>query len=389
MKFRAALNDYAMCYAPRRVALIAVAALIGWTGGWHWIPELFSHAFFQYAIALVFLTLLLFHARNWRWAALSLAATILVWLPIAPSWLPGPTAAGPIPPKNRLTLLQFNALRKTEPLTQWLASHAKEIDAVLLLEADAPFENVIKTFSAEFPYHIERFSPDSFGIALISRYPFAEARFLDDVDSITPAIDAVLSTPSGPLRLVGIHPMSPTGKLGAEMRDEFLESLAKYLKPGPPTVVFGDFNVTPWSPKLRAFLAQTGLEDAQRGHGTLSTWPAPFAGYADFLGVPIDLTLVSPSLTVENRAAGPNLQSDHLPVMTRIVLPLQVSGIRRQESDQSAAASQGIGWGERSDANVRDQGSDDRDQIGQRRLRRRRKIHEAGKMPTLPEYRLG
>ncbi|MDR1275585.1 MAG: endonuclease/exonuclease/phosphatase family protein [Candidatus Accumulibacter sp.] len=328
MKFRAALNDYAIRYAPRRVALIAAAALVGWTGGWHWIPELFSHAFFQYAIALLFLTLLLFHARHWRWAALSLVATILVWLPIAPSWLPAPTVAEAIPPKNRLTLLQFNALRKTEPLTQWLASYAKDIDAVLLLEADAHFENVIKTFSAEFPYHIERFSDGAFGIALISRHPFVKARFLDDIDSIFPAIDAVLSTPAGPLRLVGIHPPPPTRKIGAQIRDEFLESLAKYLKPDTPTVVFGDFNATPWSPKLRAFLAQTGLEDAQRGHGTLSTWPAPFAGYADFLGVPIDLTLVSPSLTVETREAGPNLQSDHLPVITRIVLPVQGSGIR-------------------------------------------------------------
>ncbi|MDR1162424.1 MAG: hypothetical protein LBM17_01115 [Candidatus Accumulibacter sp.] len=53
----------------------------------------------------------------------------------------------------------------------------------------------------------------------------------------------------------------------------------------------------------------------------------------------------------------------------------QGSGIRRQESDQFAAALPPIRYQE----------SGDRDQIGLRRRCRRRKIHEAGKMPTLPE----
>jgi endonuclease/exonuclease/phosphatase (EEP) superfamily protein YafD len=317
--FRTAFRGYASRHAHLRVCFIAAAALIGWTGSWHWIPELFSHAFLQYALALLVLAPLVCYGRAGHWARLSIVLTALVWLPLLPSWLPdGAADAEKSPPKTRLTLLQFNTQHKTEPLAEWLASHAKDVDAVLLLEVDASFESVIKAFSGDFPYHIERFSDAPFGIALISRHPFAEARILDAIDPIFPAIDAALVTPSGPLRIVGIHPPPPIGKEEAMLRDAFMEKLAEHLESDLPTVVFGDFNSTPWSPKLRAFLSQTGLKDAQRGHGMLSTWPALLTRYADFFGVPIDLTLLSPSLTVESREAGPYLDSDHLPVITRI-----------------------------------------------------------------------
>jgi endonuclease/exonuclease/phosphatase (EEP) superfamily protein YafD len=317
--FQTALRGYASRHAHLRVCFIAAAALIGWTGSWHWIPELFSHAFFQYALALLVLTPLVCYGRAGRWTRLSIALTALVGLPLLPSWLPaGAADAENLSPKIRLTLLQFNTQHKTEPLTEWLASHAKDVDVVLMLEVGTPFTNVIEAFPGDFPYHIEHFSDDPFGIALVSRYPFAEARILDAIDPIFPVIDAVLVTPSGPLRLVGIHPPPPIGKEEAMLRDAFMEKLAEHLESDHPTVVFGDFNSTPWSPKLRAFLSQTGLKDAQRGHGMLSTWPALLSRYADFFGIPIDLTLLSPSLTVESREAGPYLGSDHLPVITRI-----------------------------------------------------------------------
>ncbi|MDR1367452.1 MAG: endonuclease/exonuclease/phosphatase family protein [Candidatus Accumulibacter sp.] len=317
--FRSALRDYASRYAHRRAILIAMAALVGWTGNWHWLPELFSHAFYQYALALPALTLLVFYGnakKYWRWT--TLVAMVLVWFPFMLSFLTGPSDTRPNPPKTRITLLQFNTLRKTEPLAKWLASRARDVDVVLALEVDTPFSSVIEAFSGDFPYHIERFSEDSFGIALISRYPFAQARILDTIDPIFPAVDTVLITPSGPLRLVGIHPPPPVSAEGAALRNHFMEELSVSLESDLPTVVFGDFNSTPWSPKLRAFLSRNGLEDAQRGHGMLSTWPAQLARYADFLGVPIDLTLLSPSLTVESRQSGPFLDSDHLPVITRI-----------------------------------------------------------------------
>jgi endonuclease/exonuclease/phosphatase (EEP) superfamily protein YafD len=317
--FRTAFRAYAARYAHRRAALVATVALVSWTGGWHWIAELFSHAFFQYALLLLALTALVFYARPTRVGRVAaLVATALVWLPLLPYVLPVTADAAREAPETRLTLLQINTQRKTEALSEWLSTHAKDVDVVLALEVDTPFARVIETFSTEFPYHIESYSDDSFGIALISRHPFAEAQILDAIDPFFPAVDVTLLTPSGPLRLVGIHPPPPISAESAALRDAFLEKLAKNLNPDRPTVVFGDFNTTPWSPKFREFQSETGLEDAQRGHGLLSTWPAVLARYADVLGVPIDLTLVSASLTVASREAGPYHDSDHHPVVTRI-----------------------------------------------------------------------
>jgi endonuclease/exonuclease/phosphatase (EEP) superfamily protein YafD len=42
------------------------------------------------------------------------------------------------------------------------------------------------------------------------------------------------------------------------------------------------------------------------------------ARYAGFAGIPIDLALVSANVRVVERCAGPDLGSDHLPVLTRI-----------------------------------------------------------------------
>ncbi|MDR2506565.1 MAG: endonuclease/exonuclease/phosphatase family protein [Candidatus Accumulibacter sp.] len=316
---------YAERHAHFRLCLVAGAALLGWTGDWHWIPELFSHAFFQYALLSAALTLLLFFRRPGYWRWIALAATLAIWAPILPSWLP----AGGIQdkPQGRLTLLQFNVFcyalpYNATPVTEWISQRAREIDVVLLLEADTAFSASIQTLAREFPYRIERLSDDSpWGIALLSRYPFSEAHAVDllDLDDLV-MLDARITTPSGPVRVVGIHPPNPISAGSTNLRDEFMDKLADYLNRDTrhPTVVFGDFNSTIWSPKLREFLSKTGLRDAQRGHGMLSTWPAPLAHYADFLGVPIDMTLVSPGLSVEDRRAGPALGSDHLPVITRV-----------------------------------------------------------------------
>lgn len=316
---------YAEHRAPYWLCLVAGAALLGWTGDWHWIPELFSHAFFQYALLSAALTLLLFFRRPGYWRWIALAVTLAIWTPILPSWIPAAGMQGE--PRGRLTLLQFNVFcnalpYNAAPVTEWIGQHTREIDVILLLEADTAFSPSIQTLAREFPYHIERLSDDSpWGIALLSRYPFSEVRAVDllDLEDLI-MLDARIITPSGPVRVVGIHPPNPISAGSANLRDEFMEKLADYLNrdAGIPTVVFGDLNSTIWSPKLREFLSKTSLRDAQRGHGMLSTWHAFLAHYADFLGVPIDMTLVSLGLTVEDRRAGPALGSDHLPVLTRV-----------------------------------------------------------------------
>jgi endonuclease/exonuclease/phosphatase (EEP) superfamily protein YafD len=307
--------------------LVAALALAGWTGSWHWIPELFSHFFLQYALVLAPLAALSCLARDglWRWAALAMLA--LAGYAVAPFWLPADGAAAQAH-SMRLRLLQFNAARQTEAMTRWLAEHPAEVDVVLVLEAGLAFEADMRALSGEFPYHVAQLDDSQFGIALMSRYPLREARVLEVAGPAFPALQADIAMDGGTLRLVGIHPPPPIDHDLAQWRDRFMTALALRLgeehTPGRETLVFGDFNSTVWSPRLRDFMARTGLSDAQRGQGAPGTWPSAAARHSGLLGIPIDMTLVSGGIAVLERRIGPDWGSDHLPVRT--VLALRMKG---------------------------------------------------------------
>jgi endonuclease/exonuclease/phosphatase (EEP) superfamily protein YafD len=89
----------------------------------------------------------------------------------------------------------------------------------------------------------------------------------------------------------------------------------------PGTIVLGDFNLTPWSPRFRDALARSGLTPA----GDYRLWPRTFpampaARLLFFLsgGIPIDHVLVSGDLGVSRVVRGPFIGSDHYPVYAEL-----------------------------------------------------------------------
>ena len=72
-------------------------------------------------------------------------------------------------------------------------------------------------------------------------------------------------------------------------------------------LVVGDFNATPWSADLRAFVTENGLS----GVNTLATWPV----WLGFAGIPIDHAFVSHDLRILTFETGPDIGSDHLPLL--------------------------------------------------------------------------
>jgi endonuclease/exonuclease/phosphatase (EEP) superfamily protein YafD len=319
-RWRARLTRYFARRARVTPVLIAVCAALGWTGDWHWFPELFSHFFLQYLLLLFPITLLLFwsHAGHWRWAAL--AALILAGHAVAPLWLPAPARPALLADRLPVTFVQFNAAQRTEAFTHWLTRHRKSVDVVLVLEADPAFSSTMTALAEDFPHHVERLDDSPFSIALLSRYPLSAAETLEIAGADFPALKADVMTPGGPLRVIGVHPPPPLGEELSASRNRFIRKLAEIVRQYPmPTLVFGDFNAAVWSPHLRVFMAETGLTDAQNGHGAVGTWPAWSARRSGFLGIPIDAMLISPEIRILERHALPSQGSDHLPVLTRIV----------------------------------------------------------------------
>jgi endonuclease/exonuclease/phosphatase (EEP) superfamily protein YafD len=75
-------------------------------------------------------------------------------------------------------------------------------------------------------------------------------------------------------------------------------------------VVVGDFNATPWTSAFRRLLGTGELRNSQRGYGVSPTWDV-----GRFWAVPIDHLVHGDGMVVTDRAVGPDLGSDHRPIL--------------------------------------------------------------------------
>jgi len=122
-----------------------------------------------------------------------------------------------------------------------------------------------------------------------------------------------------------LHPTTPRSFDQWEGRNAYLDAVARSIAaetPGTPIVAMGDFNTPTWSPFFRSFLEKSGLVDAA-GTG----WPATTRFSKRWLvkrfyfGSPVDHILVSPDIEVKRFEVGPDIGSDHLPVIADLRLP--------------------------------------------------------------------
>jgi endonuclease/exonuclease/phosphatase (EEP) superfamily protein YafD len=120
--------------------------------------------------------------------------------------------------------------------------------------------------------------------------------------------------PSGAIGLVALHPPAPDSPAARIVRDRYLRDLGgEIAQLRGPVIAAGDFNATPWSYPFQDFAAATRLH-AGAIH---PSWPSLFGAF----GIPIDHVLASENVGIERSWVGPDLGSDHLPIMVQLRLP--------------------------------------------------------------------
>ncbi len=227
-----------------------------------------------------------------RWAA--------PWV-MGPSGDPERATAAP----QQITLLVANVYSgnyRSDLLTSLVADEAPDI--VGLLEVDSAWLDRLGDFRDRWPHRLEIPRPDNFGIALYSRIPLSGTRRFDLGQGSVPSIRATLP---GGTTLWLTHPVPPVNAVYAAERDAQLTDLADILA-APSVIVAGDLNATPWSAWFPGSFR--GLPEG--------TWPSHLPAA---LRLPIDHVLVSSPVALVSRRVGPDIGSDHLPVITRLVLP--------------------------------------------------------------------
>lgn len=229
--------------------LALLAAGLGELGRWHWLAELCSH-FIPHCAAILLLAAV-FHRRDWQNALFLLVGMGLAAWSLAPAPdVSSPSAAGP------LRLLGYN-LRVDNPAAdadaRWLAT----VDAKVIFVTEASHE--WETRLQGLPPGCARYDDSPFGLALFSRVPLKSCRVLGLGGAAQgyPYIRAELA--DGRL-IYGVHPPPPLGANLALARDESLRQLAARIRAEKaPVLVLGDFNSSPFSPRLRHFTEAAGL----------------------------------------------------------------------------------------------------------------------------------
>lgn len=180
-------------------------------------------------------------------------------------------------------------------------------DFVILIETH--FGNRFKTYDYDWQQHrLEVLDLTMYGIAMYSRFPFQGVVKRDR--ETPPYIVSEIKLPSGEnLKLVAAHAIVPLSANGFERRSRQMDLFASETSSdAAPTILAGDFNLTPWSNIFGEFISSSGLSDAMQGFGVGNTWPS----YLPWIfRIPIDHIFVNSGVSVMNIQVGPSLGSDH------------------------------------------------------------------------------
>jgi endonuclease/exonuclease/phosphatase (EEP) superfamily protein YafD len=297
--------------------LCGVATLTGFLGNLWWLLELTSHFPAHLAVASGLFTVMWAFKRRRRWTIFSgVITSINALLVLALFWPVNQTvpASG-----QRLRLVAVNvhtANLRSDLVLEFL--QRIDADVVLLMEVNQRWMDALAPLSNRYPEIIADPRSDNFGIALLNRIASTNSTVIFPGEAEVPSIRTTLLVNGQALTLLGTHPLPPGSAEYARLRNDQLRAIAAIVRESSaPTIVLGDLNATPWSPYFRKLLRATGLRNTSQGRGLYNSWPARLP-----VGrIPLDQCLVSPGIHVIDKQLGPQVGSDHLPVIIDLQIP--------------------------------------------------------------------
>jgi endonuclease/exonuclease/phosphatase (EEP) superfamily protein YafD len=286
------------------LALLSVATFFG---SLDWRLDLVANGRVQLWWVGGALAVLAILSRSRTAIASSAAVAVLNVAVVVPLYLP---AADATPAGDAVRILSFNLL-STNTRYEDIVAYIRETDpdVVFLHEGTARWEDALATFHLPDYELVAGRTPELiFGtIALVP--PGSSVVNLGFGSRQGRAIEVTV----GDISVLGVHPLAPVSAAETALRDAQHAAYAAWAEGRPRAVVVGDFNATPWTRPFRD-LTSAGLVNSQRGHGVAPTWEV-----GRFWAVPIDHLLHTPDLATVGRTVGPDLGSDHRPLLVDVV----------------------------------------------------------------------
>lgn len=297
-------------------AVVCIATVLGFCSRFGWLFDLFSHFPVQYFLGLVIVATLLLVPRQ-RGAAACFAIFALINLAVILPLYFGRTLQTD---EHELTLraMLINVNTKSGDPTL-VAKTLSEMDPQILVleEINSRWLTDLEEVLRAYPHSCVCPREDNFGIGLFSKLPLADATVVDIGDAKAPSILANVRIGTTTIRVIATHPVPPAGASYSRLRNTQLDRIPDHVpNGGSPVLLLGDLNASPWSHHFKQLLMRTGLRDSSKGRGVQPTWPT----HNPLLLIPIDHCLHSSDVMVLRKEIGPNVGSDHYPVIVDIAL---------------------------------------------------------------------
>ena len=294
-----------------------LAATIGGFLGRLWWPFDLASSFrphYIVGLALAVALLALTGERRLVWVALvGMAINLYLVVPLYVG-SPAPAAAG----SSFLRILSFNVSADNDNTAEVMELfRSSNADLIFIFEGGPQWEEAIN--GADLPYDLSPGLPTAFGFGnaiLVRSGVDVKLRGVPVGPNTPRARELDMEFDGMPIRLLAVHPPSPTSPGKVATRDEQLAGVVDWAADQDrPVVVVGDLNASPWSHAFRP-LADSDLVNSLNGFGLQATWPAVLGPF----GVPIDHLLHSAEFTTVTRRTGPSMGSEHRSVFITLAL---------------------------------------------------------------------
>ena len=283
--------------------------------------EVLCHFQIQYFGMVLLLSAITIWLRRSRLILLTLFCTALLSAQVFPWYFP--PAQSNTPSNYRVMSTNLNVANRDATEVIKLAEK-EQPDLALFIEVNDSMADQLETLKTFLPYSSNQLTPYQPGIVLYSKAPLTDLKIRKFNTNNAVNLTAHVQTKNQQLSIVAIHPLPPIKREFFRSRNTLFRAVSNYIQQQTdPVLLIGDFNATMWSPFYRTLANETGLKNTRKGLGTLPTWPANTSHHLTprlniltrLVRIPIDQCLVSPSLNAVRMHTGPDVGSDHLPIV--------------------------------------------------------------------------
>lgn len=298
--------------------IVCCATLAGFLGELWPLMDLFSHFRVQYflflsASAVVYLTY-----RAFSHTIITLAFAMINLSLIAPFYF-APGSHGVNTQSYRAIIANVNTANQQYSR---LITFIRAVDPhfIALLEINRKWAGSLRELKGRWPHSVQEVREDNFGISFLSRIRPSNLKVVTMGGVDLPVVICKMGLNGKSFKLVSIHAPPPLTSHYRKLNKTQIYAVVKYLqKTGGCDMLIGDLNASPWSSAYSHIISKTDLRDSRIGFGVMPSWPTTFPP----LLIPVDHCLVSSRVTINGIELGPNVGSDHYPLVINFALQLR------------------------------------------------------------------